>query len=66
MPKYFLNGKETEFKQGEKLSDAAKLIQKDFKYDIVLFEADGKIKELHTPIKENMRLTPITADTPIG
>ncbi len=66
MPKYFLNGKEREFKQGERLSDAAKLIQKDFKYDIVLFETDGKIKELHNPIKENMRLTPITADTPIG
>lgn len=63
---YYLNGKETEFKEGERLIDAAKKIQPEYKYDIALFEADGKIKELHNPIKEGMRLIPITADTPVG
>ncbi|MCD8215067.1 MAG: nucleoside kinase [Clostridiales bacterium] len=66
MGKYFLNGKEREFKEGSRYIDIARAVQAEYNHDILLFNADGKLKELSQPAADGAELKAITAADKIG
>lgn len=66
MGSFYVKGKAYSFNKGDRLIDAARLIQKDYDHQILLFSMAGKPRELHLPLEDNMELTPLTAADDVG